>query len=217
MTIIIIIFTCLVSWQAFNRPELRAKMLFYPTAVKNRGEYYRFLSHGFIHADFMHLLFNMYALYIFGGIAEATFTCLFGPTLSKLGYLLFYLVAIVASSYVSYLRHQDNAGYASLGASGAVAAMIWPYVMFDPWSWFIFPPLPAFLLGIAYIAYSHYADKRGGDNIGHNAHLWGAIFGLLAYVVLCFFLEPDILTAFVERLMEPRGMNSPRSYFDPCG
>lgn len=205
MTLIIIAITCVISYLAFNDPALRAKLLFIPSAVKNQGEYYRFITHGFIHADFMHLLFNMYALYIFGGAAEMAFGFLFGVTFSKLAYLLFYLVAIAASSYVDFARHQDNRGYSALGASGAVAAVMWPYIMFAPWNWFIFPPLPAILLGFGYIAYSHYADKRGGTNIGHNAHLWGAIFGLVAYVVLCAFLNQGILQHFWAELLQPKG------------
>ncbi|MEL7159993.1 MAG: rhomboid family intramembrane serine protease [Bacteroidota bacterium] len=205
MTIIIIIITALVSWQAFNNPELRAKMLFIPTAIKNRGEAYRFLSHGFIHADFMHLLFNMYALYIFGDAAVYAFKLLFGATFGNVAFLLFYLAAIAASSYVEYMRSQDNPGYTALGASGAVAAVMWPYIMFAPWNWFIFPPLPAILLGFGYIAYSHYADQRGGSNIGHNAHLWGAIFGLITYVTLSAFLEPAILQTFWVQLLQPSG------------
>jgi len=217
ITYIIIGITCLVSYLAFNDPQLKAKMLFVPTRVKNHGETYRFITHGLIHADFMHLLFNMYALYIFGPIAETTFSCIFGPTFGDVGFLVFYLVAIVASSYVSYSRHQNNHAYASLGASGAVAAMMWPFIMYDPWAWFIFPPLPAFLLGIGYIAYSHYADQRGGSNIGHNAHLWGAIFGLVAYSSLSLFFEPDIVMAFIERIGEPRWPNDPYPYYSICG
>ena len=205
ITYVIIGITCLISYQAFNDPSLRQRLLFVPTRARNQGETYRFISHGFIHADFMHLLFNMYALYIFGGAAEFGFRLLFGATFGGAAYLLFYLAAIAASSYVTYQRHENNHYYSALGASGAVAAVMWPFIMFAPWNWFIFPPLPAFIIGPAYIAYSHYADKKGGTNIGHNAHLWGAIFGLVVYVGLALVLEPGILTNFVERLMEPRG------------
>lgn len=208
MTLILIIITVLISWQAFNNPSLRAQLIFSPVAVKQRGEYYRFLTHGFIHGDFQHLLFNMYALYIFGGTVEQIFSnYLFGPALGNLMYLVFYLSAIVAASIPDYLRHQNNHAYASLGASGGVSAILWPFIMMAPWNWFIFPPLPAILLGIAYIAYSHYADKAGRDNIGHNAHLWGAIFGLVAYVVLCAAFEPALLENFVVRLLNPQGPN----------
>ena len=205
ITYTIIAITCLVSFMAFNDPARKAQLLFVPAMVKNRGETYRFLTHGFIHADPMHLIFNMYALYIFGGAAEYTFSIMFGQALGGAAYLIFYLAAIVASSYVVYTRHQDNYGYSALGASGAVAAVMWPFIMRAPWNWFIFPPLPAILLGIGYIAYSHYADLRGTGNIGHNAHLWGAIFGLVAYVALSSFLAPEILQHFFAELMQPKG------------
>ena len=208
MTLIIIIITVLISWQAFNNPELKSKLMFLPSAVKDRGEYYRFLTHGFVHGDFQHLLFNMYALYIFGQTAEGIFSnYLFGPTFGKLAFLVFYCVSIVAASIPDYLRHQDNRMYASLGASGGVAAMLWPYIMLGPWNWFIFPPLPAILLGVGYILYSHYADKQGQGNIGHNAHLWGAIFGLVAYSALVLSFEPALMQYFLQELMQPKGPN----------
>ena len=208
MTLIIIIITVLISWQAFNKPELKSKLMFLPAAVKDRGEYYRFLTHGFVHGDYQHLLFNMYALYIFGQTAEMIFSnYLFGPTFGKLAFLVFYCVSIVAASIPDYPRHQDNRMYASLGASGGVAAMLWPYIMLGPWNWFIFPPLPAIILGIGYILYSHYADKQGRGNIGHNAHLWGAVFGLVAYSILVLAFEPALMQYFLQELMQPKGPN----------
>jgi len=203
ITYLIMGITCVVSYLAFNDASLRSKMLFVPAAVKERGETYRFITHGFIHADFMHLLFNMWALYVFGPWAEIGFLLMFGKTLGGAAYLIFYLAAIAASSYVTYTRHADNYGYTALGASGAVAAVMWPFIFFQPWAWFIFPPLPAIILGPAYIAYSHYADKRGTGNIGHNAHLWGAIFGLIAFVALAAFMAPYILTDFFQMLQQP--------------
>lgn len=206
-TIIIIAVTCLVSYGAFQDPELRARLIFHPATVKNRGEFYRFLTHGFIHADFNHLLFNMWALYVFGNTVEAIFATYIFPTplIGKLMYVVFYLASIVAASYVTFIRHQDNYGYSALGASGGVAAMMWPYVLFAPWNWFIFPPLPAILIGPLYIWYSHYMDKKGGGNVGHNAHLWGAIFGLVFYVILLVFRRPELLQLFLEQLVHPQG------------
>ncbi len=207
ITIAIIILTALISYQAFNRPDVIDQLIFYPAAVKDRGEYYRFITHGFIHADFSHLLFNMWALYIFGETAEYIFkNFLFkNQLLGGLMYLLFYLAAIAAASFVSYNRHKSSHFYRALGASGGVAAMMWPYIIIAPWNWFILPPLPAILLGPLYIAYSHYMDKQGRDNVGHNAHLWGAIFGLLVYGILLFFLSPELIEIFWQQLQAPRG------------
>lgn len=206
-TIIIIAATCLISYGAFNDPSLRAKLIFHPATVKQNGEFYRFLTHGFIHADFNHLLFNMWALYVFGNTVEFIFAEYIFPTalIGKIMYVVFYLASIVAASYVTFIRHQDDYGYSALGASGGVAAMMWPYVLFAPWNWFIFPPLPAILIGPLYIWYSHYMDKKGGGNVGHNAHLWGAIFGLVFYVVLLVFRRPELLQLFLNQLMQPQG------------
>lgn len=223
ITIIIIAVTCLVSFAAFNDPALRAQLIFHPAAISNRKEYYRFITSGFIHADFMHLLFNMWALYIFGETAEMLFaegirgtdadgmlvTVLepifprpFGPVV----YLLFYLASIAAASYVNYVRHRDNYGFAALGASGGVSAMMWPFILLGPWNWFIFPPLPAIILGPLYLWYSSYMAKRGTGRTDHSAHLWGAIFGLVFYVVFVIFRRPELLQIFFNQLMEPRGM-----------
>lgn len=199
--------TVLVSLQAFNNPQLKSQLIFHPAAIQNRKEYYRFLTHGFIHANPMHLFFNMWALLIFGPWVERIFIqFVFGDEmLGRIAFLFFYLAAIVAASMVDYQRHKNNYGYAALGASGAVAAMVWPYIMFVPWSWFIFPPLPAIFIGIGYIVYSHYMDRRGGTNIGHNAHLWGAIFGLVVYLALIFTKAPVLWEIFITQLMQPQG------------
>lgn len=221
VTLILIAVTCLVSFAAFNDPALRAQLIFQPAAVHNRGEWYRFITSGFIHADFQHLLFNMWALYIFGETAEMLFTDgisyndngirttlvqpIFGRPLGPVIYLLFYLASIAAASYVNYIRHKDNYGYAALGASGGVSAMMWPFILFAPWNWFIFPPLPAIILGPLYLWYSSYMDKRGGGQVDHSAHLWGAVFGLVFYVVFLIFRRPELLQIFWVQLLSPQG------------
>lgn len=205
ITILIIIVTAIASFYGFNNPQFRANALFVPAMIKNRNEHHRWVSSGFVHSDMMHLIFNMYALYIFGGSAEYAFSVIFGVTFGGGAFLLFYIVAIAAANYMNYAKHQDNYGYAALGASGAVAAVMWPFIMLAPWSWFIFPPLPAWALGIGYIAYSHYSNRNSRDNIDHSAHLWGAIFGLVAYATLCALLEPQLLEYFFQELLKPKG------------
>lgn len=199
--------TGLISYQAFNNPAMRAKLIFYPATIKSSGEYYRFLTSGFIHGDWGHLFINMFVLYQFGRFAEeGVFPLLFGDTMGKFVYLIFYLAAIVLSSIPTYFRHQNNYGYAALGASGATSALVFTYILFDPWQWFIFPPLPAILVGIGFLMYSSYMDKRGSDNIGHNAHLWGALFGLFFTVVSIFVLQPQLFDFLLGQLFEgPRG------------
>lgn len=201
ITVILLIMTGFISYQAFNNPEMRSKLIFYPATIKSSGEYYRFLTSGFIHGDWGHLFINMFVLYQFGRFAEEqVFPLLFGETMGKFVYLVFYLAAIVLSSIPTYFRHQDNYGYAALGASGATSALVFTYILFDPWQWFIFPPLPAILVGIGFLVYSSYMDKRGSDNIGHNAHLWGAIFGLFFTVVSILVLQPALLDYIISAL-----------------
>ncbi len=206
LTLVLIIITSLVSWQAFNNPEMKGKLLFSPALISNRGEYYRFLTSGFIHGDFVHLLVNMYVLYLFGEFVESVFIqLLYGEMIGRIIFLVFYLSAIVVSSLPSYYRHQNNYGYAALGASGATAALVFVYILFQPWNWFVFPPLPGILLAVAYIWYSSYMDKRGTDNIGHNQHLWGAVYGLAFILIAIVVSRPELLEYIVAQLLSPRG------------
>ena len=210
ITLILLIMTGLISYQAFSNPDMRAKLIFHPATVKSSGEYYRFLTSGFIHGDWGHLFINMFVLYQFGEIAEKSiFPLLFGASMGKFVYLVFYLAAIVLSSLPTFFRHQDNYGYAALGASGATSALVFVYILFDPWQWFVFPPLPAIILGVGFLFYSSYMDKRGTDNIGHNAHLWGALFGLAFIGVSIMTLRPELMDFLIGQLMEgPRAFGS---------
>lgn len=201
LTLVLIILTCLISYQAFNNPEMKAKLLFRPVDIRN-GEYYRFFTSGLIHGDFSHLLFNMWALYIFGELVENIFiTYLFGPTIGRVAFLLFYFSAVAVASLPSYFRHQDNYAYSALGASGATSALSMIFIMFLPWEWFVFPPLPGILLAVGFLWYSSHMDKRGGDNIGHNAHLSGAIYGIGFIIVASLLLKPELLTYMLQQLL----------------
>jgi membrane associated rhomboid family serine protease len=209
ITLIIVIMTGIISYQAFSNISMREKLILHPVSIKERGEYYRFLTHGFIHADFGHLLINMYVLYVFGEYVEQVFTApqIFGPTKGRIIFVVLYLGAIILSSIPSYFRHQTNNFYRALGASGGTSAIVFAFIIFDPWQWFLFPPLPGILMGVGYLIYSSYMDKRGGDNIGHNAHFWGAVFGFLFTIVMFQIYAPEMIDVFIERLMSPRGPN----------
>jgi membrane associated rhomboid family serine protease len=202
ITLILIIMTGIISFQAFNNPNMKGQLLFHPVAIKETGQWHRFITHGFIHADWGHLLINMYVLYLFGQFNESLFNYLFGPAFGGIVFIIFYISAIAAASLPSYFRNIDNRLYAALGASGATSALVFSYILFDPWQWFIFPPLPAILFGAAYLWYSSYMEKRGTDNIGHNIHFWGAIYGVVFILVSELLTKPEMITYFFYRLME---------------
>lgn len=195
-TLIIIIITCLISIGSFSNPGIYNAMIMYPPAV-NRGQYYRLLTSGFIHADYSHLLFNMLTFYFFGQPIEGVLH----RELGMWAFPLFYVLAIVVSDIPSYLKHKNDSNYASLGASGGVSAVVFAYIMFAPWAWFAFPPLPAIVYGIGYLIYCVYMGRRGGDNINHDAHFYGALFG----IAFIFVTMPEQFKYFLELLMHPQG------------
>ncbi|MBL7790808.1 MAG: rhomboid family intramembrane serine protease [Saprospiraceae bacterium] len=205
MTLVLVIMTALISMQSFSNPEMRAKLLFAPATMKRSGQWYRFLTSGFIHADWGHLLINMFVLYQFGEVAESVFGSLFGPLYGRLIFLFFYMSAVVVASFPSYIRHQDNYGYAALGASGATSALVFLYIILDPWQWFLFPPLPALIFGVAYLWYSSYMDKRGTDHIGHYEHFWGAVYGVVFTLLTFILFKPFMLNYFLGKLLEGPG------------
>lgn len=177
----ILVITVIVSLQAFQKREIYAQLIFNPAVIANRKEWYRFFSSGLIHADGMHLGLNMFVLYQFGGQVEQVFSLVFGNIWGHILYLLLYVSALAASSFYSFEKHKDNYGYNALGASGAVSAVLLAYVLFAPTSklWlFLIIPTPAIVAALGYLAYSHYMSKNGNDNIGHDAHFWGAVWGI---------------------------------------
>jgi membrane associated rhomboid family serine protease len=202
LTLLLVIIIGFISWQGFNKDQVKARLLFHPYAIKHHGEWVRFITHAFIHADWNHLLINLFVLYQFGEVAERFFSYLFGAEYASLVFVLFFLGAVIFSSIPDYFKHQDNPSYGSLGASGATSDLVFIYIVQDPWNWFLFPPLPALFLGIAYLYYSSYMDKKGGDNIGHNAHFWGATFGLAFAVISASILKPEFFQYFISKLME---------------
>lgn len=204
-TIVLVIMTGIISYQAFNNPAMKQKLIFHPASVKNNGEWYRFITHGFIHANWEHLLINLFVLWQFGKVIESFFVHdngLFGPAFGRIMFLILYLTAIIVAAIPAYLKHQDDYYYASLGASGATSALVFGFILLFPWEWFIFPPLPALIFGVAYLWYSSYMSRRGTDNIAHDAHFWGAVYGLAFVIISAVLLRPQLLDLFLARLME---------------
>jgi membrane associated rhomboid family serine protease len=183
LSLVIIIITCIISITAFNRPDEMDKLSMWPYMVKEHNQYYRFITGGLVHADYMHLGFNMLTLWFFGRNIEIIFQQLFG---NKTYFLLFYVLALIVSDIPSYIRHRNNYSYRSIGASGAVSAVVFAAILFQPWATILVFVIPmwAILYGVLFLGYSVYMSRRGGDGINHDAHFWGAIFGVLFPLVL---------------------------------
>jgi membrane associated rhomboid family serine protease len=186
ITVIIIIITVLISISAFSSSKVMNDLIFYPPAVTNNNQYYRFITCGFIHADYGHLIFNMFSFYMFGEFVEQGFNVIFGNS-GKLLYLLLYLLSLVVSLLPTYFKNKNNQYYRSLGASGAVSAVIFAGIMLKPdlKMGLIFLPvmIPGFVFGPVYLLISAWLDRKGSDNINHSAHIWGAIFGVAFLIV----------------------------------
>ena len=199
ITYILIIVIGLISYQCFSNYSLKYKLAFYPYGVKNKKEYTRFITSIFVHGDWMHLLFNLFVLYSFGLSMESEFrefsferygTEIFGMA----HFLIIFLLAGIAGDIPDTLTKSNNPNYYSLGASGAISGLLFAFIVMHPFAdliVFIGVPLPlkAWLYGLVYIGFSIYADKKGGDNINHLAHVGGALAG----VIYVLFIFPGIL------------------------
>lgn len=184
ITYAIIGFTCLVSFLCFNNRDSFMKLAHIPTMVDKHKEYYRLLTSGLVHADIMHLFLNMFVLYGFGGFVESEFksTSMFGQNIGGTMYLLFYLSAIIASNLPTSNKNKDNYSYVGIGASGATSAILFAAILFYPLAelrLYLAIPIPAWLFGILYLAYESYANKNINDNVAHDVHFAGAIYGIL--------------------------------------
>ena len=168
ITTIILVLTGLISFLAFSNRELFERMLFSPYQIARDGSYYRFITAGFIHADFMHLIFNMLSLYMIGRSIEHWFLEAFD---SNLPYIILYFGGLVASGLYDYFKHRDNSMYRAIGASGAVSGVIFALIFFEPWDiklgfFFIPPIIPSVVFGGLYLAFSSYMSTQNRDNIG---------------------------------------------------
>ena len=199
-TLVLAILTVGISLYAWSNPALLDSWILDPYRTKRHNDWYRFLTSGFLHADFTHLLFNMIAFYSFGRVVEDIFAYAFGPTNGLLWFLLLYLGGIIISDIPTYLRHRNDPGYRSLGASGGVSAVIFSAILFNPTGGlYIFPlpfEIPGFIFGFLYLGYSYYMSQRQGDNINHDAHFYGALYG----IVLTLLLLPQAAGIFWEQM-----------------
>jgi len=202
ITLIIIIITCIVSFTAFSNSKVYDDLIFYPPAVTHNKQWYRFFSCGLIHADWGHLIFNMWALYLFGTQLELQFMGIFQEK-GKLFFLLLYISSLFFCLLPTYSKHKDDSGYRSLGASGAVSAVIFADILLEPLKGLglLFVPgifIPAFIFGALYLIVSSYLERRGRDNVNHSAHIWGALYGLAFMIVMAYaFSDYRVLEQFM--------------------
>ena len=189
ITYVIILITSIISIYCFNKPELNNKLMFSPYKYINYKKRWIILSHGFIHADFFHLFFNMYVLYVFAPSVESYFNIT-----SEIGYIYFislYILGILFSTIPSLFKHYDNPNYFSLGASGAVSSIVFAYILIFPLrelGLVLLPGiwLPGFIFGSLYLIAEHYLSKKQYSNIAHDAHLSGSIFGIIFIILYDF-------------------------------
>ena len=193
ITILIIAITAIVSVIAFGNHQLFRRMAFNAYDIKHFKNSYRFLSYALVHADWIHLLVNMMVLYSFGRVVETNYAIYFG-TKGYLYFILLYVGAAALSTLPSYGKHKDDYSYTAVGASGAVSAVLFASIVFYPLGKItIFPipiGIPAILFGPLFLAYSAYMSKKNIDNVGHDVHFWGAVFGFVFTIVL----KPALLT-----------------------
>ena len=185
MTFLIIIITSVISVISFSNRTLFDRLLFNPYQVYYRKEWYRIITHGFLHADWTHLIINMLVLFSFGSTIEMAFRIMAAQTWMKLPilwYVIFYLLAIIISSLTTLHKHKNDTWYNSVGASGAVAAVLFCSIFFNPNMTLLFMgiiPIKAYIFGPLYLLYSYYSARKANDHINHDAHLLGAVFGFL--------------------------------------
>jgi len=212
LTTIIVIVSAVVSIMAFQNRDILVKLLFNAYQVVNRKEYYRVITHAFIHGSFIHLFFNMYVLYLFGNSVEGIFTNqkifdfyfpsldFWGASRGYLYFVLLYLGSIIFAVLPSIRKHKNDPAYNSLGASGAVSAVVMAFILLLPtkdlYLFFIPIGIPGFIFGAAYLFYEYYMSKKGGTGIAHDAHFWGAIYGL----VLLIILKPAFIVNFFQQI-----------------
>jgi membrane associated rhomboid family serine protease len=201
VTIIIIVATVAVSIAGFNDSRIIGRLIFDPPSVSRHKQWWRFFSCGLIHADVMHLVFNMYSFWSFGRFVEMFMLEIFGDK-GQIIYLLLYVTALAASLIPTYEKNKDNYYYKSLGASGAVSAVIFAGLFLAPLTevWLLVR-VPGFVFGPLYLGITYYMDKRGRDNINHSAHFWGAVYGILFTILLCYTASDyPVIKAFFSQI-----------------
>jgi membrane associated rhomboid family serine protease len=202
VTIIIVIATAILSFIAFQNPVLMSRYDFSPYRISQRKEYFRFLSHAFLHADWVHLVINMLVLFSFGIYVEKEFGILENAGNIRSGlvsFIFLYFSSIIISSLSTFIKKRKDPYYIAVGASGAVSAVLFTSIFFSPLEKILLYgiiPMPGIVFGILYLAYSSYMGKKENDHINHYAHFWGAIYGM----IFPLFLDPSLINHFIAQI-----------------
>ncbi|MDX1627116.1 MAG: rhomboid family intramembrane serine protease [Fulvivirga sp.] len=201
LTLLLVIGTSIISIYAWQNESLTRQWIFNPYSIKKYKEYYRFITSGFLHSGWVHLIFNMLMLFMFGQQIEAVFSYIYGPMIGKVIFAALYLIGIVVSDIPTFLKHKEHAYYNALGASGGVSAVLFSYVLFAPvQKLYLYGliGLPGIVWAGLYIVYSIYMGKQGSDNVNHDAHLYGGLFG----IVFTIIVYPDIIPHFLDQITQ---------------
>lgn len=185
---LILLSTVIISINGFNNRGLLERWMYIPYEVKHYNAFDRIFKHLFVHADVMHLSFNMLSLYFLGEFLEYQLVDSYGLGRGELHFLTLYFGGGLFATLFPYIRNQNNPSYRSLGASGAVSSVIFATILWNPTMplaiMFIPIAIPAYIFGPLYLAFEFWADRRGGTGIAHDAHIGGALFGILYTLII---------------------------------
>jgi len=195
---LIFVITIATSIYAFSNPTILGKMMLNPYSIhRDKSKWFTIFTSGIVHADWMHLIFNMMTFYYFGFALEIIFVQASGD-IGHLYFSVLYLVSLVLSDIPTIIQHKNNPNYFSLGASGAISAVLFSFILFYPKTElriFFAIPMPAYFFAVIYVGYCIWASKKSNDNINHDAHLFGALAGVI--ITLVFY--PWILKHFISQ------------------
>ena len=199
-TITIIIVTAIVSIMCFSNEEMFNALKFEAWEVWHHKKWYKLFSYALVHGGWGHLLFNMLTFYFFGTVVEQYFKAIWGSSAGSILFILLYVSAIAVSSLWDLYKYKDDWLYSAVGASGAVSAILFASILFEPkmgiYIYLIPIPVPGYIFAPLYLLYCYWMAKKGTDNIGHTAHFWGAVYGFLFPILL----KPQILGHFMSQL-----------------
>lgn len=200
ITLLIIILTSAVSVLAFQNESIRERFIFNPYIINQKKEWFRFISSGFLHADWIHLLVNMFVLFSFGYALEDYFHAYFGEK-AQVYFILLYVGGLMTSVLPTFKKQKNNPSYNALGASGAVSSVVFSFILFNPLHELCLYGilcLPGIIFGVIYLFYCYYMGKKGQDNINHDAHMWGALYGFFFTIIL----KPGLFISFIEQIIQ---------------